>query len=81
LLLGQGFISELYEHMGFHLAWKFEKVIELVLAAGVLIASHDRSVEMGKIRDAKAGAGEQTKCFTSPVEIAGWIENCFDRRY
>ena len=81
LLLGQSFIRKLYEHMGFHPAWKFEKVIELVFAGGVLTAAHDRSAEMEKIRDTKAETGEQTKRFNSPVEIVGWIENCFDRRY
>lgn len=81
LLLGQGFIHKLYEHMGFHPAWKFEKVIELIFAEGVLAAAHDRSADMEKIRESKAGAGGQAKRFSSPVEIVGWIENCFDRRY
>ena len=29
LLLARGFIQKLYEHMGFHPAWKYEQVIEL----------------------------------------------------
>lgn len=81
LLLGQGFIHKLYEHMGFHPAWKFEKVIELIFVNGVLTVAHDRSADMEKIRESKAGAGGQAKRLGSPVEIVGWIENCFDRRY
>ena len=82
LLLGQGFIRKLYEHMGFHPAWKFEKVIELIFAEGVLTAVHDRSAEMAEIRATKAAAdGKNSKHLSSPVEIVEWIENCFDRRY
>ena len=82
LLLGQGFIRKLYEHMRFDPAWKFEKVIELLFADGILTAAHDRSAEMAEIREIKAEAGEQTsRRFSSPEEIVGWIGSCFDRRY
>jgi hypothetical protein len=82
LLLGDGFISELYEHMGFHPAWKFEKVIELIFVEGTLTAAHDRSTDMAEIRAAKAGSDGRTSTrFSSPEEIVGWIETCFDRRY
>lgn len=82
LLLGDGFIRKLYEHMGFHPAWKFEKVIELVFVAGVLTATHDRSAEMMKVREVKAGPERQPASrFNSPEELVGWIENCFDRSY
>lgn len=82
LLLGEGFIRRLYVHMGFHPAWKFEKVIELAFAGGVFTAAHDRSAEMEQIREAKTVSGGQTsKGFKSPAEIVGWIGDCFDRRY
>jgi hypothetical protein len=82
LLLGDGFIRELYEHMGFHPAWKFRKVIELIFADGILTAAHDRSAEMAKIREAKTESGKpKSKRFNSPVDMVGWIEDCFDRRY
>jgi hypothetical protein len=82
LLLGKGFIPELYEHMGFHPAWKFRKVIELIFADGILTAAHDRSADMERIREAKAESGKpKSKRFSSPVDMVGWIEDCFDRRY
>jgi hypothetical protein len=82
VLLGDDFIRELYEHMGFHPAWKFRKVIELIFADGILTAVHDRSADMERIREAKAKSGKpKYKRFNSPVDMAGWIEDCFDRRY
>lgn len=36
LLLGEGFIQELYAHMGFHPAWKCLHVIELIFEGGQL---------------------------------------------
>lgn len=36
LLLGEGFIQELYVHMGFHPAWKYLHVIELIFEGGQL---------------------------------------------
>src|SRR5580765_7756635 len=36
LLLAEGFIRELYVHMGFHPAWKFQKVRELLFEEGRL---------------------------------------------
>ena len=82
LLLSKGFIRSLYEHMGFHPAWKFEKVIELTFSEGVLTAAYDRSAEMAEVRDAKSGAsGYDSKRFDSPAQMVGWIAKCFDRRY
>lgn len=81
ILLGAGFIDELYEHMGFHPAWKFNKVIELIFSDGVLTVAYDRSAGMAEIRNAKAGSDGETKHLKSPVEIVEWIESCFVRRY
>ncbi len=82
LLLGKGFIHKLYRHMGFHPAWKYEKVVELIFAKGVLTATHDRSAEMANVREANAAAEKQAEShFNSPIELIGWIENCFDRSY
>jgi hypothetical protein len=82
LLLGKGFIRSLYEHMGFHPAWKYEKVIELIFSGGVLAAAYDRSAEMAEIREVKAGTnGHGSKRFNSPAQMVRWIAKCFDRRY
>ena len=82
LLLGDGFIQELYEHMGFHPAWKFQKVIELIFTEGRLTAARDRSAKMAEIREAKDGSdGKTSKTFSSPEKIVGWIDGCFNRSY
>ena len=82
LLLGDGFIHKLYEHMGFHPAWKYERVIELIFADGVLTVAHDRSSEMERVRETQAGSREQaSERFSSLEALVGWIESSFDRRY
>lgn len=50
LLLGHDFIRELYVHMGFHPAYKFRKVIELILEDGRMTHAFDRSEEAAMIR-------------------------------
>src|SRR5690606_25878870 len=46
LLLADGFIQELYVHMGFHAPWKYETVIELLFENGVLVGEFNRSERM-----------------------------------
>lgn len=50
LLLGRRFIQATYVHMGFHPAWKFAKVIELLADGGKVTATLDRSAEFAAIR-------------------------------
>jgi hypothetical protein len=47
LLLANEFIESLYVHMGFHPAWKYETVIELIFDAGILKQEFDRSEQNG----------------------------------
>jgi hypothetical protein len=51
LLLGADFISELYVHMGFHPAWKYRRVHELLFESGRLTKAVDRSEFMSQVRD------------------------------
>jgi hypothetical protein len=51
LLVADRFIPALYRHMGFQPGWKYEVVFELLLEAGQLIESHDRSVDVAAVRD------------------------------
>ena len=83
LLLASGFIRDLYVNMGFHPAWKYEKVVELVFEGGVLQKECDRSTEMTELRNLvlaqsqESGAGRR-----GPGEsIREFIERAFDRRY
>lgn len=70
LLIGAGFIHRLYVHMGFHPAWKYERVHELVFDAGRLTAHHDRSAAMAQVRDNDPN-----------VKPDDWITATFDRSY
>jgi hypothetical protein len=83
LLLADGFIRELYVHMGFHPAWKYERVLELIFEGGVLKHEHDRSAAMADIRQriTESGQLERAKKALSPEEIAKFVERAFDRRY
>ncbi len=75
LLLAEGFIRQLYVHMGFHPAWKYENVIELVFQNGRLVSESDKSSEIANVR-ARAAAGPGDR-----GDIAAWVERCFDRNY
>ncbi len=82
LLLADGFITELYVHMGFHPAWKYQEVRELIFDQGCLIADEDRSGQMTKVRE-KISSKEQLRptAKAGPEEIERWIEECFSRKY
>ena len=50
LLLAADFIEELYVHMGFHPAWKYREVHELVFRDGMLVQESDRSPQIAEFR-------------------------------
>lgn len=83
VLLADGFIQELYVHMGFHPAWKYEAVVELVFAGGILTAEYDRSERMAEIRRMLAAGGAPGGPPHEPGEadVREFIERSFDRRY
>ncbi len=80
LLLADGFIEELYVHMGFHPAWKYARVMELVFADGILQSESDRSERMADVRqqvlDSPGGPSR-----TTDDDIRAFIERSFDRTY
>jgi hypothetical protein len=81
LRLGHGFIRELYVHMGFAPAWKFEEVHELRFEAGRLIATTEQSEEMRRQRE-EASREPLAPPRDSGVErITAWIRSTFDRGY
>jgi hypothetical protein len=81
LRIGDGFIRELYVHMGFAPAWKFEEVYELRFDAGRLVAAEDQSAEMRDQRE-RAGMGDLAPPRSSgPERITEWIRSTFDRSY
>lgn len=83
VLLATGFISELYVHMGFHPAWKFREVHELIFKAGELIEASDRSEKMAEIREQIIASQKQRRATFQPDagQIPDFVARAFDQRY
>jgi hypothetical protein len=83
VLLAKGFIEDLYVHMGFHPAWKYRTVIELLFDAGVLKEEFVRSDQMAEIRTLITGssAGLESNREQTFDEITRFIDRAFDRSY
>jgi hypothetical protein len=83
LLLADGFIESLYVHMGFHPAWKYETVIEMVFDAGLLKHAFDRSERMAEIRQMikESQRKESSTDMPSQAEIKRFVKAAFDRSY
>lgn len=82
LLIGANLIDELYVHMGFHPAWKWRIVLELLLEDGTEVTVADRSSLLSGVRNrvlARGSAGPLPKA--SDEEVASWIEACFSQTY
>lgn len=83
LLLAKGFIKSLYVHMGFHPAWKYKTVYELVFDAGMLKEEFDRSERMAEIREmvSESRNNEASGEMPSDEEITRFVQRAFDRSY
>lgn len=80
LLLTDGFIEHLYVHMGFHPAWKFERVVELLIESGHVVASLDRSAALKEVRD-RLSAEPLRPTSRDRDEVMGWIKRAFSLDY
>ncbi|KPL12677.1 hypothetical protein AMJ74_06400 [candidate division WOR_3 bacterium SM1_77] len=83
LLLADGFIDDLYEHMGFHPAWKYTRVVELVFSNGILQKEFDRSDRMAEVRQKilDSRSDRNSLRMLSNDEIRACVERSFDRTY
>lgn len=85
LLLADDFIKELYLHMGFHPAWKYRRVVELIFHRGLLIREHDRSAEISRLRDEIITSGTDPRAGPLVPEtrekIDELVRRAFDRSY
>lgn len=81
LLLAHDFIDELYVHMGFHPAWKYREVHELVFRDGELVQEADRSAQIAELRRQLGDRPLRPGPRANLAEIARWIERCFSREY
>ena len=76
LLLARDFISDLYVHMGFHPAWKYLNVCEVLLEDGRVERIADRSAAMAEMRERlgpSAGA--------PGTDIGSWVAQTFSLEY
>lgn len=73
LLLAHDFIDELYVHMGFHPAWKYNDVREVIFDKGKIVHDYDRSAEMAELRSRISGEKRPLSEATRS-EIQAWIE-------
>ena len=78
ILLGSGFIQELYVHMGYHPAWKFHEVHELVFQKGSLVKETNCSEQMEEFRQR---FNPEHQSIEDAEEIKAWIARCFDLGY
>ena len=81
LLLGEGFIRELYVHMGFHPAWKYKAVIELMFKNGVLTSELDRSEWAEQMRQKFQKESANARKPSTREAISNFVKRAFDRRY
>jgi hypothetical protein len=81
LLLGDDFIREMYVHMGFHPAYKFRVVYELMFDKGRLTEEHDRSTQMAEFREMLSSRSLEPGNRASRTEIEAWIKRCFSQEY
>ena len=81
LLLGSGFLPELYVHMGFHPAYKFLEVHELTFEQGALTKASDRSEEMADFRKSLARDSLKPADADDLCEVKRWIERAFSLDY
>ncbi|MFP2925949.1 hypothetical protein ACLESO_12170 [Pyxidicoccus sp. 3LG] len=81
MLLATDFIEQLYVHMGFHPAWKFKEVHELLFEEGRLVEEIDGSEAMARARERIAASGLEPLKPAGMREVDTWIEKTFRLDY
>lgn len=81
MLVADGFIRELYVHMGFHPAWKYETVFELVFSHGDLLETKDVSQRMAELRKEMTQKPLQPGPGTPRKKLKEWIASTYKRIY
>lgn len=80
-LIGKDFIRDLYVHMGFHPAWKYETVFELTFENGNLKAVENLSEKMREVREEWSKQKNKKGEETGNHDMAEWIKKTFDQKY
>lgn len=81
LLVADHFIPELYVHMGFHPAWKYRMVCELLFEHGLVSEMRDVSQRIEEIRRRMAGQPLKPNATANEQDIEAWVESTFRLSY
>ncbi|MGE5464879.1 MAG: hypothetical protein ACM3PS_16065 [Syntrophothermus sp.] len=81
LLVAEGFIQQLYVHMGFHPARKYETVLELSFSKGEVLEIRDVSRQMAELRHKRTQQSQQPGREASGQEVNVWIASTYERSY
>ncbi len=81
LLLADGFIENLYVHQGYHPAWKFKTVHELIFEKGHLVSESDVSGKIAEIRSKMEKERLRPEISESMDGYMDWIKECFSLDY
>jgi hypothetical protein len=81
ILLGNGFISELYVHMGFHPAWKFQTVHELIFKKGTVQEIREVSQRVAEIRKKMLTNSPAWEVNADSHQLEEWIRSTFQLDY
>lgn len=81
ILLADGFVQELYVHMGFHPAWKYREVHELLFEDGRLLHAQDRSAAMAALREKLSREAKGPRGDAPREALQRWIESTFSLDY
>ncbi|MBU2650134.1 MAG: hypothetical protein KKA81_04295 [Bacteroidetes bacterium] len=83
ILIGDGFIQELYVHMGYHPAWKYEEVYELLFDNGRLSTENNVSEKMKEFRLRMKDAADTQNPGDHDFEntVYEWVKKCFSLDY
>ncbi|MGV8124982.1 MAG: hypothetical protein AB2L14_34980 [Candidatus Xenobiia bacterium LiM19] len=81
LLICRDFVETLYEHMGFHPAYCYREVHELIFDSGKLAGESDRSAEMAEYRAAVEGTSQGPADPGDLKKVEEWVESRFSLSY
>jgi len=81
LLAGDGLLSKLYVHMGFHPAWKYETVFELIVFAGKVTEVRDVSERLAAIRATMTQRPLRPDPTDADADLRAWIDSTYKLNY
>lgn len=81
ILIGDGFIEDLYVHMGYHPAWKYKNVIEFYFNNGEMFSYNDVSKKLKQIRKKMKKEMKKGSPYPDGPDLQSWISSTFKLDY